>query len=132
MELNKYFKTLESKIESAYTEGVTLDLAEKLAGEFLKAQMVISAELSKADLDARMRKTGVKAVKAAVYLEEAHKGDKKPSDVMLNALVDSNGTVQEEQQGLDTAEVTRAELERMYDICLNAHIYFRGIAKQNG
>lgn len=132
MAFKEYCSELETKIESSYTQGVTIDEAEKLAGEFLKAQMVISRELSKSDLDARMRKSGLKALKAGVYLAEVQKSDKKPSDVLLGAIVDSDEEVNKGQDELDTAEVTRDELQRYYDIFLNAHIYYRGIAKQNG
>ncbi len=48
---------------------------------------------------------------------------------MLSALVDSNEVVQQEQQSLDTAEVSRDELERYFDIFQNGHIHFRGLAK---
>lgn len=120
---------LTAKIEASYTEGVTVLQAERLAGEFLAAQLSIAHKLQTADLDARMRKSGVKALRAGVYMEAATKTDKKPSDVMLEAIVNKDKMVQSEQDGLDTAEVERATLERYYDIFLNAHIFFRGIAK---
>lgn len=127
------FKTLcdvlEAKIKSSYEDGVTLENAEKLAGEFLYAQLQVSGELRKADLDSRMRKSGLKAIKATVYIESASKGDKKPTEAMLAATVDKNEVVQKEQDSLDTAEVDKAELERFYSIFQNAHIYYRGIAK---
>lgn len=127
--MTKFYSDLQKKIEATYTEGVTVDEAEKLAAEFLHAQMVVSSELRQLDLDARMRKSGVKAIRSAVYLAEIKKHDKKPSDVQLSAIVDSDDIVDREQQDYDTAEANKAELERLYDIFLNAHIYFRGIAK---
>lgn len=129
--MKNLLEQLEAKIQNAYTEGTTLEQAEKLAGEFLYAQLQIANQLRKADLDARMRKSGVKAVKAAIYMEAATKTDKKPSDVMLAAIVDMDKVVQSEQDGLDAAEVERATLERYYDIFVNAHIFFRGVAKGN-
>lgn len=122
---------LEAKIQLAYLEGVTVTEAEKLAAEFLYAQLQISSELAKKDLDARMKKTGVKAIKAATYMNAASAGEKKPTEAMLAATVDQNTIVQKEQDKLDDAEVTKAELERVYDVFLNAHIYFRGVAKGN-
>lgn len=122
-------KTLEDKIKSAYTEGVTLADAEKLAGEFLYALMAVSSELKTVDLDARMRKAGTKAVRAAIYLSAAQGSEKKPTEATLAALVDTNDVVQKEQLGLDTAEVNRVELERFYEIFHNAHIHFRGVSK---
>jgi len=121
MNLKELCQQLESEIQQSYEEGVTLEQAEKLAGKFLKAQMQVSAELTKADLDSRMRKSGVKAVRAAIYLDIVSKGDKKPTEA----------TVSSEQDSYDRAEVTKAELERYYDIFVNAHIFYRGVAKGN-
>lgn len=131
MSFKDFCQQLENKIVNAYTEGTTLEQAEKLAGEFLGAQLKVSSELAKVDLDSRMRKSGVKALKAAIYMEAATKTDKKPTEAMLSAIIDMNDIVQSEQTGLDTAEVSKAELERYYDIFVNAHIFFRGVAKGN-
>jgi hypothetical protein len=120
---------LEIAITAAYDEGVSLDEAEKLAAKFLSAQLQVSAELKVADLNARMRKSGLKGVRAAIYLSEVSKGDKKPTEAMLTALIDSNETVIDEQQQLDEAEANKAELERYYEIFKDAHIYMRGISK---
>lgn len=125
------YKHLEAKIQNSYTEGNTLEEAEKLAAEFLHAQMKVSDELKNLDLDARMRKSGVKAIRAAIYMDAATKDPKKPSDVMLDAIVNMNDLVQGEQNELDKAEVERSALERYYDIFGNAHIFFRGVAKGN-
>lgn len=129
MSFQQLCKKLEAKIVSSYEQGISLEDAEKLAGEFLFAMLAASPELKKADLDSRMRKTGAKAVRAAIYLKEATKTEKKPSDVLLVALVDSNVTAQGEQQDYDKAEATKDELDRYYNIFREAHIYFRGIAK---
>lgn len=127
----KLCQTLELEIESSYTEGVTMEQAEKLAGQFLQAQMQVSVELKKSDLDSRMRKSGLKAVKAAVYMEVCNKSEKKPTEGALEHMINMNGLVSEEQNALDSAEVIRDELERYYNIFINAHIYYRGIAKGN-
>lgn len=122
---------LTDKIKAAYESGVTASEAEKLAAEFLHAQLTVSTELAKRDLDARMRKSGVKAVRSAVRTEEVKKYDKKPTESALDDVINLNSTVQTEQDALDTAEVERDELERLYDIFHESHIYFRGIAKGN-
>lgn len=120
---------LSDKIKNTYEEGVTLEQAEKLAGEFLNAQLLIAQELSNADLDARMKKSGVKAIKAAVYMEAATKGDKKPSDTFIEAVVNMDKIVMGEQEGLDSAEVERDALQNYLNIFKEAHIHFRSIAK---
>ena len=120
---------LEECIKQSYEEGISMVQAERLAGEFLYAQMKVSDELKKADLDSRMRKSGVKAIRASVYLDECQKSDKKPTESTLASLIDSNSTVLSEQTDLDEAEVSRDELRRILDVYTNAHIHFRAIAK---
>lgn len=120
---------LTKKIRDSYESGVTLDEAEKLAGEFLYAQIQVSVELKKADLSSRMRKSGLRAIRAAIYMEAATKDPKKPSDVMLEQMVNLNDIVQGEQTGFDEAESELDELERYYNIFREAHIFFRGVSK---
>lgn len=120
---------LEEKIKTSYQSGVTLDEAEKLASEFLSAMLEISEELRSADLSSRMRKASLKAVKAAVYMNEATKNDKKPTESMLTALIDKNEIVQGEQESFDKTEVERDALERTFSILKEAHLHFRGISK---
>ena len=127
--MNKMIKVLLEEIESAYTEGVTLDDAEKLAGKFLAAQLRISSELKKADLDSRMRKSGVKAIRAAVYLNIIQTSEKKPTEAQIEHTINIDGLVSKEHSALDIAEVDKAELERVFDVLANAHIFFRGLAK---
>jgi hypothetical protein len=124
-------KLLENKIKATYEEGVTIDEAEKLAAEFLHAQMVVSGELRKVDLDARMRKSGVKAIRASAYLEVVSQAEKKPTETQIASIIDTDKIVLQEQQSLDEAEVSRNELERYYDIFANAHIFYRGVARGN-
>lgn len=128
-DLKQFVKGLEDKIVNSYEAGVTLDEAERLSGEFLAAQMRISSELKKSDLDSRMRKSGVKAVRAAIYMDTATKGDKKPTEAQIAATVDMNELVSGEQRAFDEAEADRDELERLFNICINAHIHFRQLSK---
>jgi hypothetical protein len=88
------FSELEKDIQNAYEGNVTIEEAERLAAKFLGAQMQVAAKLMKADLDARMKKSGLKAVKGTRYLEEAAKGEKKPSDVLIGAVLDTDKLVQ--------------------------------------
>ena len=76
-----------------------------------------------------MQKSGLKAIRSTIYLDEVSKADKKPSDVLLEAIVNINEVVQGQQNALDLSEVTRDELNRYYSIFQNAHIHFRSIAK---
>lgn len=122
-------KKLESKIQSAYTEGITMEEAEKLAGQFLHAQILVSEEIKREDLNSRMRKAGLKAVRAAVYTEACSKADKKPTESSLEHILNMNELVSSEQDALDAAEVERDNLERYYNIFREGHIYTRSIAK---
>lgn len=124
-------KNLDAKIQLSYEEGTSIETAERLAAEFLHAQLLVGTELSVVDLDLRMRKSGVKGVRASMYLDAATKGQdgKKPTEAALAAILDSNEIIAGEQQRLDEAEVRHSELKRIYDVYTNAHIYYRGVAK---
>jgi len=130
-QFEKMCEGLENEIQASYETGVTSESAEKLAGEFLFAQFKVSAEIKAVDLDARMRKAGLKAVKASVYMEAATKSEKKPTEAMIEAIINSTPLVNSEQAELDKAEVTRDSLERYYSIFREAHIHFRTICKGN-
>jgi hypothetical protein len=121
--------SLNKKIQESYEQGITLESAERLASEFLFALMQVSTELKKADLNARMRKAGVKAIRGAIYHDIVSKADKKPTEGAIEHQLNTDELVRGEQSQLDEAEVDKAELERHYEIFNNAHIHFRGIAK---
>jgi uncharacterized protein (DUF1778 family) len=123
------YKKLEQKIISSYTDGVTLDDAEKLAAEFLDAQIQVSQELKRVSLESRLLKSVVKEERAKVLYKAATESEKKPSDSILQALVDSNLNVLEQQNAFDKAEEETKELDRMFSIFRDAHIYYRGISR---
>lgn len=129
MSLKSMLENLESKIQGSYENGTTLEEAERLAAEFLQAQIKVSEQLKIADLDARMRKSGVKAVRAAIYLDTVQKSEKKPTEAQIEHTINVNELVTGEQTALDTAEVNRDELDRYYNIFSNAHIFYRGVSK---
>jgi hypothetical protein len=129
MEFKEFCEKLETKIQKTYEQGVGLEEAERLAGEFLSAMIRISRELETQDLDSRMRKSGLKAVRGAAYLDIVSKGEKKPTESHISALIDTDKLVNDEQTGLDRAEASRDNLERYYNIFQNAHLHFRAIAK---
>lgn len=128
MNFKEYCNSLEEKIISSYTEGVSLDTAEKLAAEFLSAQIRVSRELAKVDLNARMRKQGVKAIRAALYTKIKGEVD-KITEAAMTAQLDNNELVSGEQQSWDEAEVDKAELERYYEVFQASHVYYRQISR---
>lgn len=128
-EIQRLCEELETKIQETYTSGVTLEEAERLSARFLHAQMVLSRELRHASLDAKMRKSGVKSVRAAVYLNEVQKSDKKPTEAMLSAIIDTTDIVNSEEESLYKAETSADELSRYYDIFGQAHVYYRQVSK---
>jgi hypothetical protein len=129
MTFQEYCDVLESEIRASYEEGVSLEDAEKLSAKFLEGMLKVSKELKLASLDSKMRKAGLKAIKAAIYLEEVKKADKKPSDTMLGALVDSHDMVSGEERRLYEAEELRDELDRYFSTFKEAHVYYRGLSK---
>lgn len=116
-------------IKNAYESAVTLQEAEKYAAMFLYAQIQTAEELKNADLDARMRKNGLKAVKSAIRMEEVRKHEKKPTEGALEDAVNTNEIVEGEQRAFDEAEVSRDLLQNYYNIYKDAHIYFRGVSR---
>lgn len=120
---------LTQEIKNSYESGITMGEAEKLAGKFLYAQIRVTEELTHADLDARMKKTATKAIKAAIYLNAVKQSDKKPSDTYLQNVIDSDSIVSNEQSALDRAEANRDQLDNYYNIFREAHIHFRSIAR---
>lgn len=124
-------KELEDIITGAYTNGTTIEDAEKHAARFLHAQMFMADQMRCDDLDARMRKSGLKAIKSAVRTQAIKDADKKPTEGVLEDMVNLNEEVVAAQEWLDRAEVSRDSLERYYNIFREAHIYFRGLAKGN-
>lgn len=120
---------LKAKIVNAYEVGPTLEDAEKLAGEFLVAQIDISDSLKVASMDARMRKAGLKAVRSAVYQNEIASAEKKPTENQLENALAVNELVQAEQDALDRAEVEREEMQRIFDIFHEAHVLYRQASK---
>src|ERR1700677_4305759 len=113
---NEFIENLSNKIKASYEENVTLDDAEKLAAEFLCAQIILSDKLRKCDLDAKMRKTGVESISAAIRLEASKAELKKPSEGALDAMVAVNELVQNERNSLSEAETERNNLQRYFDI----------------
>lgn len=126
---SKNYEDLKREIERAYNGDVTIDEAERLAARFLMAQMEVAQELSIADLDARMKKNGLKTHKAFVYMEAATKGDKKPSEGFLENHIALDPGYQLAQRDFDSAENRRESMQLYLGIFKDAHIYFRGISK---
>jgi len=129
MNFKELCKQLEAKIQQSYEQGTTMEEAEKLAGEFLSAQMAVSEELKTKDLDSRMRKSGLKAVRASAYLDIVQKADKKPTETQIDSMINTDPLVSQEQDGYDKAEVEKEALERYYNIFREAHIFYRGVSK---
>jgi hypothetical protein len=128
MNFKQTCEQLESLIQDSYRNGVTMSQAEMLAGRFLEAQLLVSRELTASDLDSRMRRSGVKAIRAAIYLEERSKPE-KVTEGTLTAIIDSNPDVRAEQDQLDKVESERDELKRLLDVFSNSHIHYRTISK---
>lgn len=124
-----FCEELSESIKAAYESSVTIEEAEKLAAKFLHGQLQVAEQLRNADLDARMKKSGLKAVKAAVYMDGATRSEKKPSDVLLDHVINQDGSVNAAQDALDKAEVNRDHLQSYFSVFKEAHIFFRGVSK---
>lgn len=127
--MKKMLEEVTAQITNAYEEGITIPEAERLATRLLSAMLILTEELKVVSLDYRMKKSGVKSVRAAVFLAEVGRHDKKPSDSMLENVVAVSEQVQDEQTKYDEAEVEFQYLENYMSIFREAHIHFRSIAK---
>src|ERR1700722_8538693 len=97
MRFQEFCKQLENKIKNSYESGTSMEEAEKLAAEFLYAQMVISSELRSLELDARMKKSGNKAIRAAAYINIVGSSDKKPTEAGISAIIETDEQVASQQ-----------------------------------
>lgn len=127
--LDDLCESLKQVIKDTYESGVTLEEAEKLAARFLHGQMLVASALQNCDLDSRMRKNGVKAIRAAVRTNEVKRHDKKPTESQLEDVVNLDLEVTQAQEDFDITEVKKEFLENCFGIFKDAHIYFRGIAR---
>jgi hypothetical protein len=130
-EVHSEFGELAADVQRAYEDGTTIEEAERLAAKFLGAQLKIAEELAQIDLDSRMKKNGLKAIKSAVYMAAATAGEKKPSEGFLENTVNLSKEVCGAQDRFDAADSRKEALSIYLGIFKDAHIYFRGIAKGN-
>ena len=128
-ELTKLCLELETVVKNAYEKGVSLEEAERLAAKMLGAQMVIAKELEVVDLDSRMKKNGVKTIKAAVYMEELTKHEKKPAEGFLEHAINLNKLVGDEQSAYEKVDARKDALNTYLSIFREAHIYFRTVSR---
>ncbi len=133
MKFSEFRKKIEKTILEAYENTPTMDEAERTAAFFLDARLVVGEQLRQTSLDARMKRTGLKATKAETLLSiiaEATKGDgKKPTESVLGALVDADDNVRKAQEDFDRADVDAADLQNLLEVTKESHIYFRGLSK---
>lgn len=123
------FQDLKEVIARAYKDGISIQEAERYAAHTLTARLEIADRLRTIDLDARMKKNGVKAVRGQAYLEEIGKHDKKPTESWLEAAVNTNVLVKAEETQYAEAEVESDYLHALLLVFQDAHIYFRSIMK---
>ena len=127
--LDEEFKELAAVIQTAYDEGVSMEHAERLAARCLGVQLKIAEQLSVSDLDGRMKKNGLKTMKANAYMKNATATEKKPTESMLDAMVTQDKDVANSAELYERADAKTASLTIYLGIFKDAHIYFRGIAK---
>ena len=126
---NSIYKELTETINKAYEQGVTMQEAERLAARTLTIRIELTDQIKERDLDARMKKHGVKAIKARAFVEEIVKHEKKPTESQLDAAVNLSPLVEAAELLFAESETTKNQLEAYSDIFKDAHIFFRGVAK---
>ena len=127
MNLNKTLQELQDTIARAYTEGVTMQEAERLAAHTLSVRLQIADHIKSSDLDARMKKHGVKAIRAQVYLEQIAANEKKPTEAWLESAVNMSDLVKAEETLYAESDTDTRRLETYSDVLKDAHIFFRKV-----
>ena len=130
-DLDVEMTALEQDVQRAYEESVTVEEAERLAAKVLTVQLKIARELAITDLNARMRKNGLKAQRAQAYMDECNKSEKKPAEGYLENVVTLDPKVKLAQATYDEQDARKESLTLYLGIFKDAHIYFRGIARGN-
>lgn len=123
------YQELIQSLETTYQGGITLGEAEKLAAKALFVMDQLSRELVTKEGDRRLRKAGVKAIRAAIRIAEVKKYDKKPTESQLEDVLNTSEIVLAEESAFDSAEVDSEAYERMYSIAKEIHVYYRGVAR---
>lgn len=123
------YQQLIKEVDAVNDQGITIDHAERVAGLALSTMNELSEQLAVTDKARRMRKAGLKAIRAITRQEEIKKHDKKPTESQLDDVLTLNGMVQKEEDGFDEAEVETELLERQFGISKESHLYFRSISK---
>lgn len=126
--MNKYNQLIK-EVEAVADQGITLDHAERVAGLALSTMNQLSEQLLITERNRRMRKAGLKAIKAATRQEEIKKHDRKPTESQLDDVLALNALVQQEEDGFDDAEVETELLERQFGIAKECHLYFRSVSR---
>lgn len=123
------YDTLVKLIQDSADSPFDIREAEKAGGTALAVMNALSAQLTDADRNRRMRKRGVKAIRSAVRMEEIKKHDKKPTESFLEDTVNLSKIVADQEEAFDDSEVSTEELERQFSIAKEAHLFFRGVAR---
>jgi hypothetical protein len=127
--VDRPFEQLVKIVKEAYETGVTMEEAERHAARFLEAQLSVAAELARLDLDTRMRKNGMKAARAKVYLDIVNAAEKKPTETYIDSQVTLDHNVCAVQDLYEKSDARKESLALYFGIFKDAHVYFRGIAK---
>lgn len=120
-------KDLEQKMMAVAKDNQTIEEAEELAMELCAIEFRLVTEITPLHMDMLQRKNGVKHLRAAIRLEHMSKaGDgKKPTEGHLEALLDSDKLIIDEQKASDEAICEYAEAERLLNAVQNAQIPMR-------
>jgi hypothetical protein len=127
--MEKTFKELKATIDRIYNEGCTIIEAERLAARTLSIRLDISDRIKEVDLDARMKRHGVKAIRAQAYMDELVKYDKKPAEGLLDHAVNLSELVSAAEGLYSSADTEVDRLKAYLDVFKDAHLYFRNIAR---
>ncbi len=123
------FAELVAIVKAAYVSGTTMEEAERHAARFLEAQLNVCAELASLDLDARMKKNGMKAARAQCYMDICSAAEKKPTETAIESQITLAPLVNAAVDLFDRADARRENLTLYLSVFKDAHIHFRTIMR---
>ena len=129
MSMNKLCEDLKAAIKKGHETDTSVSEAELLACKALDACLALADEIQSIDLKTRMRKAGVRTIRAQAYMDEIAKHDKKPAEGYLDAAIALQSAVQAAEQDLAEHEVELNRLKTYADVFAESHQYFRAIMK---
>ncbi len=123
--LDEVIKDMTDKMKIIKEVGVDSSTADALAADFALARLAAIEVRKEIELKAKLKKTSVEAVRGSIYLDIVSKSEKKPTESMLEHILNTDKIVVGEENSLAKLEVETKALTEYADIFKDMHILCR-------